>query len=76
MTGGYTGIDNIQGSSTELLMESASAWVFTAELPYTLIALSGATIDNRILMTGRKKIFLVSHNFFKDSFQAVDYNVA
>ena len=40
-------------SSTELLMESASAWVLTGELPSPRYGLRGANIDNRILMTGK-----------------------
>ena len=40
-------------SSTELLMESASAWVLTGELPSPRYGLHGANIDNRILMTGK-----------------------
>ena len=39
-------------SSTELLMETASAWVLTGELPSPRTGLRGANIDNRILMTG------------------------
>ena len=40
-------------SSTELLMETASAWVLTGELPSPRRGLRGANIDNRILMTGK-----------------------
>ena len=39
-------------SSTELLVETASAWVYTGELPSPRRGLRGANIDNRILMTG------------------------
>ena len=39
-------------SSTELLVETVSAWVFTGELPSPREGLSGANIDNKILMTG------------------------
>ena len=39
-------------SSTELLMETASAWVLTGELPSPRRGLRGANINNRILMTG------------------------
>ena len=39
-------------SSTELLMETASAWVLTGELPSPRRGLRGANIDNRVLMTG------------------------
>ena len=39
-------------SSTELLVESSSAWVYTGELPSPRTGLRGANIDNRILMLG------------------------
>ena len=39
-------------SSTELLVETASAWVYTGELPSPREGLRGANIDNRVLMTG------------------------
>ena len=39
-------------SSTELLVETASAWVTTGSLPSPRDGLRGANIDNRILMTG------------------------
>jgi len=50
VAGGYSGSDRL--SSTELLVGEASAWVLTGELPSPRIALRGANIDNRILMTG------------------------
>ena len=50
VTGGITGVAKL--SSTELLVETASAWVFTGELPSPREGLSGANIDNKILMTG------------------------
>ena len=45
VTGGYL-------SSTELLEETAPAWVFTGELPSPRRNLRGANIDNKVLMTG------------------------
>ena len=39
-------------SSTELLVETASAWVFTGSLPSPRSALRGANIENKIMMTG------------------------
>ena len=50
VSGGWTGSDEL--SSTELLVETASAWVNTGELPSPRWGLRGANIDNRILMTG------------------------
>ena len=42
----------VELSSTELLVETASAWVFTGELPSPRYGLRGANIDNRVLVTG------------------------
>ena len=39
-------------STTELLVETASAWVYTGELPSARKGLRGANIDNKVLMTG------------------------
>ena len=39
-------------SSTELLVGTASAWVYTGELPSPRYLLRGANIDKKILMTG------------------------
>ena len=39
-------------SSTELLVETGSAWVLTGELPFPRHGLRGANIDNKVLMTG------------------------
>ena len=53
VTGGYDGDDWL--SSTELLAETAAAWVFTGQLPTPRSGLRGANIDNKILVTGRNK---------------------
>ena len=50
MSGGWTGSTDL--TSTELLVETASAWVYSGNLPYARSALSGANIDNRIFMIG------------------------
>ena len=39
-------------SSTELLVETASAWVYSGSLPSPRSGLRGANIDNKVLMTG------------------------
>ena len=52
VTGGYDLSDNL--SSTELLVETAAAWVFTGQLPTPRCCLHGANIDGIILMTGNK----------------------
>ena len=51
VSGGRDGVGYL--SSTELLEETASAWVLTGELPSPRQGLRGANIDNRVLMTGR-----------------------
>ena len=51
VSGGYDGSDVL--SSTELLVESSSAWVYTLHsLPSPRAGLRGANIDNKVLMTG------------------------
>ena len=50
VTGGY---GSTYLSSTELLVETASAWIFTTgELPSARNGLRGANIENKIYMTG------------------------
>ena len=50
VSGGTDGGNRL--SSTELLVETASAWILTGELPSPRYGLRGATIDNKVLMTG------------------------
>ena len=53
VTGGFSGsARDVRLSSTELLVETASAWVYTGRLPSPRNGLRGANIDNRVLMTG------------------------
>ena len=52
VTGGYDGDDEL--SSTELLVETATIWTFSGQLPIPRDGLRGANIDGRILMTGNK----------------------
>ena len=49
VSGGY-GSDYL--SSTELLVETGSAWILTGELPSPRCCLRGANIDNKVVMTG------------------------
>ena len=48
---GYSGSGYL--SSTELLVETGLAWVFTGDLPSPRSFLRGANIDNKILITGK-----------------------
>ena len=50
VTGGYDGSAPL--SSTELMVGTASAWVFTGELPSPRWGLCGVNIENKVLMTG------------------------
>ena len=50
VTGGRSGSTTL--SSTEQLVETESAWIFTGELPSANHRLYGANIDNKIFMTG------------------------
>ena len=47
-------------SSTELLVENTSSWVLTGELPTPRGGLSGANIDQRVLMTGKEYLTVLS----------------
>ena len=47
VTGGHDGV-----SSTELLVETDSAWVLAGNLPTTRYALRAVNIDQKILVTG------------------------
>ena len=42
-------------SSTELLLETGSAWLTAGELPSPRVNLQGTNIDNKILMTGKTR---------------------
>ena len=57
VTGGYSGSGYL--SSTELMLGTAPAWVFTGELPSPRFGLRGATIDNMVLMTGMTIIVII-----------------
>ena len=50
VSGGYDGRDWL--SSTELLVETGSAWILSGELPSPRRGLRGANIDNKVVMTG------------------------
>ena len=60
VTGGYGNAK----SSTELLVETGDAWVYTGELPSPRQGIRGVNIDNKILMTGIE-IFLLKQNYQK-----------
>ena len=62
VTGGSTGTDRL--SSTELMVGTASAWVFTGELPSPRSGVQGATIDNMVLMTGITIIVITFRIFY------------
>ena len=50
VTGGYDGSDRL--SSTELLVETDSAWVLAGNLPTPRFGLRAVNIDQKILVTG------------------------
>ena len=53
-------------SSTELLLPSATSWSYSAALPSTRYSLRGATLDNKVLVTGtnRDTLILMRHELF------------
>merc|ERR1712099_58335 len=55
VTGGSDGDIFTGGSyldSTELLLPSATSWSYSAALPSPRVYLRGATLDNKVIMTG------------------------
>ena len=57
VTGGHDG-NHDQLSSTELLEETATSWVNAGELPTPLSSLRVATVDNRVLSTGKYQLLI------------------
>ena len=51
VSGGYDDGSN-RLSSTEVLVETGSAWTLTGDLPSPRHGLLGANIENKIVMTG------------------------
>ena len=56
VTGGWNGTDYL--SSTELLKENSTTWVLTGELPNPRYGLRLATVDNRVLLTGKDQLLM------------------
>ena len=56
------GVDTNQGalSSTELLLPSATSWTASADLPYPRYRLRGATINNKVIVTGTNIVCLMT----------------
>ena len=57
VTGGYG--DNTL-DSTELLLPSATSWIYSGALPSPRSRLRGATLDNKVLVTGTNMDTLVT----------------
>ena len=62
VTGGHSGSERL--STTELLVGTAPAWVFTGELPSPRNGLRGANIDNKVLITGNFENSLENDEIF------------
>ena len=55
VTGGwYIGKSNLD--STELLHQDASQWVYAGSLPSVRLGLRGATLGNKLIMTGEMMV--------------------
>ena len=50
VTGGYGGDNRLD--STELLLPSATSWIYSGALPSPRSSLRGATLDNKVIVTG------------------------
>ena len=63
VTGGYNGntLD-----STELLLPSATSWSYSGALPSPRQYLRGATLDNKVVITGTNSdtLIIMRHNLF------------
>ena len=58
VTGGYGGDNRLD--STELLLPSATSWTYSGALPSPRCCLSGATLDNKVVITGTNSDTLVT----------------
>ena len=63
VTGGRSG--DISGSlaSTELLHQDASQWVYSGPLPSARDCLKGATLDNKLIITGELDVIKISEAY-------------
>ena len=52
MTGGYTGVPYGFLDSTELLRDGEGQWTYSGQLPSYRFALKGATVNNKVIVTG------------------------
>ena len=56
VTGGY---DGNRLDSTELLLPSATSWTYSGALPSPRYYLRGATLDNKVIMTGTNETLIL-----------------
>ena len=71
VTGGYTGYpDRNYLDSTELLLPSATSWTNSAALPSPRHDLRGATLDNKVLVTGTN---IMRHDLFHQYFTILQF---
>ena len=59
VTGGWDSNQN-NLDSTELLLPSATSWTYSAALPSPRYGLRGATLDNKVVITGTNSDTLVT----------------
>ena len=52
VTGGYTGVPYGFLDSTELLRDGEGQWTYSGQLPSYRFALRGATVNNKVIVTG------------------------
>ena len=58
VTGGY---NNGDLASTELLLQDASQWVYAGSLPSPRWGLRGATLGNKLIMTGEVMVMMFKY---------------
>ena len=61
VTGGYHSSSGGDLDSTELLRQDASQWVYAGSLPSVRLGLRGATLGNKLIMTGEMMMMMFKY---------------
>ena len=61
VTGGDSGYRGSELASTELLRQDASQWVYAGSLPSARWGLRGATLGDKLIMTGEMMMMMFKY---------------
>ena len=61
VTGGYHSSSGSELDSTELLRQDASQWVYAGPLPSARVGLRGATLGDKLIMTGEMMVMMFKY---------------